>query len=333
MNTYKSEDIRNVAVLGHGGCGKTTLIEAIALSKGIITRAGRVEDGTTISDYDKEEQKRGFSISTTLVPIEHEGIKINFFDTPGYFDFVGEVEEALDAAGAAVIVVDAKAGVEVGTIKAWELCEKKKLPRMFFVTAMDDPNANYTKVVEQLVENFGTMIAPFHTPIIENEKFIGFVNVVKMGARTFTSDGYKDSGEIPASAKDSADECRHALLEAVAETSEELMEKYFAEEEFSQEEIDTALHGSVFDGSTVPVLVGSSINKAGMIMLLNAIKDFLPSPLNHKICKSERFSLTAPHRTGLADFPHPALQQEIHINTRLSDRLSAMLSGESGLSP
>lgn len=291
MNTYKSEDIRNVAVLGHGGCGKTTLIEAIALSKGIITRAGRVEDGTTISDYDKEEQKRGFSISTTLVPIEHEGIKINFFDTPGYFDFVGEVEEALDAAGAAVIVVDAKAGVEVGTIKAWELCEKKKLPRMFFVTAMDDPNANYTKVVEQLVENFGTMIAPFHTPIIENEKFIGFVNVVKMGARTFTSDGYKDSGEIPASAKDSADECRHALLEAVAETSEELMEKYFAEEEFTQEEIDTALHGSVFDGSTVPVLVGSSINKAGMIMLLNAIKDFLPSPLNHKIigkdCKTD----------------------------------------------
>lgn len=290
MNSYKSEDIRNVAVLGHGGCGKTTLIEAIALQKGIISRAGRVEDGTTISDYDKEEQKRGFSLSTSLVPIEHDGVKINFLDTPGYFDFVGEVEEALDAAGAAIIVVDAKAGVEVGTIKAWQLCEKKKLPRMFFVTAMDDTNANYTKVVEQLVETFGNMIAPFHTPIIEDEKFIGFVNVVKMGARTFTKDGYKDSGDIPASAKDSADECRHALLEAVAETSEELMDKYFAEQPFTQEEIDKALHGSVFDGSTVPVLIGSSVNKAGMIMLLNAIKDFFPSPLNHKIvgkdCKS-----------------------------------------------
>ncbi len=283
MNTYKSEDIRNVAILGHGGCGKTTLIEAIALNKGIISRAGRVEDGSTISDYDKEEQKRGFSISTSLIPIEHDGIKINFLDCPGYFDFVGEVEEALDAAGAAIIVVNAKAGIEVGTIKAWEYCEKKKLPRMFFVTAMDDANANYTKVIEDLVENFGTKVAPFHTPIYDGEKFIGFVNVVKMGARTFTKDGYKDSGDIPADVKDSADECRHALLEAVAESSEELMEKYFAEEEFTQEEIDGALHSTVFDGSTVPVLIGSSINNAGMIMLLNAIKDFLPSPLNHKV--------------------------------------------------
>ena len=261
MNTYKSEDIRNVAILGHGGCGKTTLIEATAFANGIISRMGRVEDGTTISDYDKEEIKRGFSISTSLIPIEYNGIKYNFLDTPGYFDFVGEVEEALDAADAAIIVVNAKSGVEVGTIKAWEICEKKKLPRMFFVTAMDDANANFANVVEQLKENFGTKIAPFHTPFFENEKFVGFVNVVKMGGRKFTKGSEYTDCDIPASVKDEVDECRHDLLEAIAETSEELMEKYFNEEEFTQEEIDTALHGSVFVGDTVPVIVGSGLNQ------------------------------------------------------------------------
>ena len=283
MNTYKSEAIRNVAILGHGGSGKTTLVEAIALTKGIISRQGRVEEGNTISDYDKEEIKRTFSISTSLIPVEHDGIKINFLDCPGYFDFVGEVEEALDAAGAAIIVVNAKAGVEVGTIKAWEMCEKKKLPRMFFVTAMDDPNANFAKVVEQLTENFGTKIAPFHTPFFENEKFVGFVNVVKMGGRKFTKGSEYTECEIPDSVKDDVELCRHDLIEAIAESSEELMEKYFAEEEFTQEEIDNALHATVFDGSTVPVLAGAAINQQGTVMLLNAIKSYLPSPLNHKV--------------------------------------------------
>ncbi|MBP5179397.1 MAG: GTP-binding protein, partial [Lachnospiraceae bacterium] len=283
MNTYKSEAIRNVAILGHGGCGKTTLVEAIALTKGIISRQGRVEEGNTISDYDKEEIKRTFSISTSLIPVEHDGIKINFLDCPGYFDFVGEVEEALDAAGAAIIVVNAKAGVEVGTIKAWEMCEKKKLPRCFFVTAMDDPNANFANVVEQLTENFGTKVAPFHTPFFENEKFVGFVNVVKMGGRKFTKGSEYTECDIPDSVKDDVELCRHDLLEAIAESSEELMEKYFAEEEFTQEEIDTALHATVFDGSTVPVLAGAAINQQGTVMLLNAIKSYFPSPLNHKV--------------------------------------------------
>ena len=283
MNTYKSEAIRNVAILGHGGCGKTTLVEAIALTKGIISRHGRVEEGNTISDYDKEEIKRTFSISTSLIPVEHDGIKINFLDCPGYFDFVGEVEEALDAAGAAIIVVNAKAGVEVGTIKAWEMCEKKKLPRCFFVTAMDDPNANFANVVEQLTENFGTKVAPFHTPFFENEKFVGFVNVVKMGGRKFTKGSEYTECDIPDSVKDDVELCRHDLLEAIAESSEELMEKYFAEEEFTQEEIDTALHATVFDGSTVPVLAGAAINQQGTVMLLNAIKSYFPSPLNHKV--------------------------------------------------
>ncbi len=146
MNVYGTKQIRNVALLGHGGAGKTTLAEAMALITGAISRMGKVTDGNTISDYDKEEIKRQFSISTTLIPLEYKGedgpIKINLLDTPGYFDFVGEVEEAISVADAAVIVINCKAGIEVGTLKAWELCEKYKLPRLFFVTNMDDDHVS-----------------------------------------------------------------------------------------------------------------------------------------------------------------------------------------------
>ena len=155
MNVYTSDKIRNVVLLGHGSCGKTTLVEAMAYLSGITTRMGKISDGNTISDYDKEEQKRQFSIETSVVPIEWEGCKINFLDTPGYFDFIGEVEEAATAAAGAVIAVSGKAGVEVGTEKAWEICEKYKLPRMFFVTDMDVDNASYRQVVEDLTERYG----------------------------------------------------------------------------------------------------------------------------------------------------------------------------------
>ena len=197
MNVYTSDKIRNVVLLGHGSCGKTTLVEAMAYTTGVTKRQGKIEDGTTISDYDKEEQKRLFSISTTVVPIIFEDIKINFLDTPGYFDFVGEVEEALQAADAAVIVISAKAGVEVGTMKAWDYCERFQLPRIFFVTDMDDDNASYREVVERLIELYGKKIAPFHTPIRENEKFVGFVNVVKMAGRRFTTASEYVDCDIP----------------------------------------------------------------------------------------------------------------------------------------
>ena len=150
MKVYPSNKIRNVVILGHGGCGKTTLTEAMAYLAGITTRMGKTDDGNTISDYDKEEQKRHFSIGTSVIPIEWDDCKINVFDTPGYFDFVGEVEEAVGAAAGAIIVVSGKAGVEVGTEKAWEICEKYKLPRIFFVTDMDVDNASYRKIVEDL---------------------------------------------------------------------------------------------------------------------------------------------------------------------------------------
>lgn len=278
MNVYTSEKIRNVVLLGHGSCGKTTLVEAMAYGTGLIKRQGKVEEGNTISDYDKEEAKRLFSINTTIVPIFWEDIKINILDTPGYFDFVGEVEEALSVADAAVIVISAKAGVEVGTLKAWEFCEKYRLPRMFFVTDMDDDNASYRQVIEDLTDLYGKKIAPFHLPIRENEKFVGFVNVVKMKGRRFTKLSEYEECEIPDYSMENLSTCREALLDAVAETSEELMEKYFAGEEFSNEEISLALRNNVIDGTVVPVLMGSGLNAQGVTMLLQAIEKYFPSP-------------------------------------------------------
>ncbi|MDD5935755.1 MAG: elongation factor G [Clostridiales bacterium] len=278
METYKYEKIRNVAVLGHGGCGKTTLVEAMAYTTGITNRQGKVEEGNTISDYDKEEIKRLFSISSTVVPVIWEDTKINFIDTPGYFDFVGEVEEALQACDAAVIVVSAKTGVEIGTMKAWEYCEKYKLPRIFFVTDMDDDNASFRQVVERLEELYGKKIAPFHSPIRENEKFVGFVNVVKMAGRRFTKLSDYEECDIPDYSMEYVTKYRESLLDAVAETSEELMEKYFEGEEFTQAEISTALRSSVIDSSLVPVLMGSGINAQGTTMLLQAIEKYFPSP-------------------------------------------------------
>lgn len=283
MNVYTSEKIRNVILLGHGGCGKTTLVEAMAYTTGIIKRQGKVEEGNTISDYDKEEQKRLFSISTTVVPIDYEGVKINFLDTPGYFDFVGEVEEALAVADAAVIVVSAKAGVEVGAIKAWEYCEKFNLPRIFFVTDMDVENANFSQVVDQLRELYGHKIAPFHLPIKEDNKFVGFVNVVKMAGRKFTTGSNYVECEIPDYCKETLSKFREDLLEAVAETSEELMDKYFSGEEFTQEEISHALRTNVIDGSIVPVLMGSGINAQGTTMLMQAIVKYFPDPTKKTI--------------------------------------------------
>lgn len=279
MQTYKYEKIRNVAILGHGGCGKTTLVEAMAYNTGITKRLGRVEEGNTISDYDKEEQKRLFSISTTVVPIIWEDTKINFLDTPGYFDFVGEVEEAISVADAAVIVVSAKAGIEVGTRKAWDLCERYHLPRIFFVTDMDDDNASYRNVVENLKADYGNRIAPFHTPIRENETFIGFVNVVKMAGRRFSNTiGEYVDGDIPDYCMDYVDKYRGALMESIAETSEELMEKFFEGEEFTMVEIENAIRSGVASTDMIPVLCGSGVQARGAYALLQAIDKYFPSP-------------------------------------------------------
>ncbi|NLG04342.1 MAG: GTP-binding protein, partial [Clostridia bacterium] len=283
MNVYTTDKIRNVVLLGHGGAGKTSLVEAMAYLSGITTRMGKISDGNTISDYDKEEQKRKFSISTSLVPIEWEGNKINILDAPGYFDFVGEVEEAVAAAAGAIIVVSGKAGIEVGTEKAWELCEKYKLPRMFFVTDMDVDNASYRQVVEDLTARYGKKIAPFHLPIRENEKFVGYVNVVSETGNRWNDKGEVVPCDIPSYSEPNLQICRDALMEAVAETSEDFMERYFGGETFSEAEIRSALRVSVFDGSIVPISMGSNILCQGIFTLIDDIIKYFPSPDMRKV--------------------------------------------------
>lgn len=278
MKVYRTDEIRNVVLLGHGGSGKTSLAEAMLYVSGAVSRMGKISESNTISDFDKEEQKRGFSISTSLIPIEWEKAKINILDTPGYFDFVGEVEEAVSAADAAVIVVSGKAGVQVGTEKAWELCDKYNLPRMVYVTEMDMDDASFRQVVEDLTVRYGKKIAPHFQPIRENEKLVGYINIIKNAGRRYTEIGQREECEIPEYCLPNLKILRDSLMEAVAETSEEFMDRYFEGDEFSIEEIRAAMRTEVMDGDIVPVAMGSNVQAQGVANLLSDIVRFFPSP-------------------------------------------------------
>ena len=254
MKTYTCKNIRNIALAGHGGSGKTSVAEGLLYKCGEIERMGRVSDGNSVCDYDPEEIKRKISLGTSLAYCQWKDVKINILDTPGFFDFVGEVEEAVSAADAAIIVVSGKAGIQTGTKRAWEICEKYKLPRMIFVTDMDIDNASFKDVVLKLQELYGKKIAPFHLPIRENEKFVGYVNVIQQRAKRWNESGGVDKFDVPEYSKENLGICREALVEAVAETSEEFMDRYFGGEEFSDDEIRAALRANVLEGSIVPVL-------------------------------------------------------------------------------
>lgn len=289
MNVYTTDKIRNVALLGHAGSGKTSLVEAIAYLAGMTSRMGTVANGNTLSDYEKEEVKRGISLKTTVIPVEWDGVKVNLLDTPGSPDFIGEAEEAVSVADAAVIVVSGKAGIEPGTKRAWEFCEKKNLPRMIFVTEMDDDHASFREVVQSLQELYGKHIAPFHLPIRENEKFVGYVNVIQQKAKRWNDKGTVDKFDVPDYSKENLEICREALLEAVAETSEEFMERYFGGDTFSEDEIRAALRVGVHDGSVVPVLMGSNTLARGMYTLMADIIKYFPSP---DMCKCAGINTT-----------------------------------------
>lgn len=283
MDVFRTDRIRNVVLLGHGGAGKTSLAEAMAYLSGITSRLGKVTDGNTISDFDKEEIKRKFSISTSVIPVEWGKVKINVLDTPGYFDFVGEVEEAVGAADAAIIVVSGKDGVQVGTQKAWELCEKYNLPRMFFVTEMDIDDVSYRQVVEQLTELYGKKIAPLHMPIREDGKFVGYVNIVKQAGRRYIEKGQKKECAVPEYLNEYLERYHETLMESVAEISEEFMDRYFAGEAFSVTEVSAALKTNISDGSIIPVCMGSTVNIQGVANLLDDICGYFPSP-DQKTC-------------------------------------------------
>lgn len=277
MKGYNAENIRNVALLGHGGSGKTTLVESVLFNTHVITRMGRVEDGNTVSDYDKEEIARKFSINTTLVPAEYQESKYNFLDTPGYFDFVGEVSSALKVAGGAVIVIDGTSGIEVGTEKAWQTTEKANVPKIIFINKMDKDNIDYVSLINELKEKFGKKIAPFCIPIVEDEHFKGFINIVDMTARVY-EERECPADKIPDGYQAQIDPIHDMLMEAVAEADESLMEKYFAGEEFTRDEIHAGLRKGVVACDVVPVICGSSTMGVGIHTLLEVITDYLPTP-------------------------------------------------------
>ena len=276
MKVYNASEIRNVAVLGHSGVGKTSILESALSVAGLINRIGKVEEGNTVSDFDQEEIKRKVSISASLIPIEWKENKINFIDTPGYFDFVGEVKQALSAADLGLIIVDAKSGVQVGTEKAWQYCTELGIPKFIFVNGMDDENADLGDVITQLREKFGKSIAPLQVPYIQDGKFVGFINALKKEGREYIN-GRTEDCAVPDFLKDAVDNAHEQIVEAVAETSDENMEKFFAEEEFSVEELQQGLRVGLTDGSLTPVICGCATKNIGVRVLLNSLITFVPS--------------------------------------------------------
>jgi len=279
MKNYTVDKIRNVVLLGHGGSGKTTLTEALLFTTNVTKRMGSVIDGNTISDFDKEEVNRKFSIGASVVPIEWQEHKYNFIDTPGYFDFVGEAISALRVAGGAVIMIDASSGIEVGTEKAWNNTEKRNMPKIIFVNKMDKENVNYVKIIKDLKDTFGKKIAPFALPIGEGEEFSGFVNVVDFIGRRFNGKECVDI-PVPSDMEARVKPFRDMLIEAVAESDEDLMMKYFEGEEFTKEEIHEGLRIGVLSGEIVPVLVGCAEKRIGIHTLMSMVYDYFPTPLD-----------------------------------------------------
>jgi len=279
MKEYQTKQLRNIAFLSHGSAGKTSLAEALLFDTGAINRLGRVDEGTTVSDYDEEEIRRHISLSTSVVPCEWNGYKINVLDTPGYLDFVGEVKGAVRVADGALILLDAASGVEVGTDLVWGYADEQNLPRLVFVNKMDRENANFKRCLDALKEKFEADFIPIQLPIGSQDDFEGVVDLIALKAYRGSQ---AEEGEIPASLQDKIDDYRLQLIEAAAESEDELIVKYLEEEELTEEEIRRGLKARIADGSLVPVLCGSATANIGVQPLLQAIIEYLPSPAEGK---------------------------------------------------
>lgn len=281
MKEYQTNQLRNVCLIGHGGTGKTTLAEAILYDCKQIDRIGKVEEGTTTLDYDAEERKRQISISMAVAPCEWNNCKLNIIDTPGYFDFVGEVLEGLRAADSAIISACAVSGLQVGTEKVWNYCKDANLPRAFFINKMDRENANFDKVLSQLKEKFGISVVPLQIPVGKEDDFKGIVDVIKMKAKIHDGKTVIEQ-DVPSDLSDAANEYKAAISEAVAENDETLLDKYLNEGQLSDEEIVSGLRAGIAKGEIVPVFCGSSLTNKGICTLLDAITEYMPSPLEAK---------------------------------------------------
>ncbi len=282
MKEYGTEFLRNVALVGHGGTGKTSLAEAMLFVAKAVNRLGKVDDGTTVMDFDAEEVRRHISINTALAPAEWKNHKINILDTPGYFDFVGDVIAGLTVADAALLVVCASSGVEVGTEKSWTYLEERGLPRTVFVNKMDRENANFSMVVEQLRSYFGPKLVPVQLPIGEAEAFSGIVDLVAMKAYIKDGDSLKE-GPIPADMMDQVEAAREEMIEAASVADEDLMMKYLEGEALTDEEIEKAVRLGTQTGEMVPILCGSAQSTLGIALLNDHIVQRLPSPVNRTI--------------------------------------------------
>ncbi len=281
MAKYRTEQIRNVAILGHGGSGKTTLTEALLYKMGATSRMGRVDDGTTVSDWDAEEHRRKISINLSVIPVEYDNIKINLLDTPGYLDFVGEVISALEVAEAGLVLVDAVAGAEVGTELAWNYLNEQKLPRIVFVNKMERENANFQKAVDSLSQIAGKQkIVPMQFPIGEADKFQGVVSIVTMKA--YLGKEGKEA-PIPADIMQSVEAAHQIMVEAAAESDDELIMKYLDGEELTIEEVRRGLFQGIRNGTVTPVYCGSAVNGIGLDRLLQALTRYVPAPNERKV--------------------------------------------------
>ena len=275
---YTANDIRNICLLGHGGDGKSALCESMLFTTKVITRLGKRADGTTVSDFDDEEKKRQYSIKTSVIPVEYNKTKLNILDNPGYFDFAGEVVQSLRVADSGIICLTAKSGIAVGTEKGWKALAERELPAMFYVSKLDEEHANFFGTFDSLRDTFGASVIPFTFPILNGEQAVGVVDLIEKKA-------YDASGKeiaLPADAEDRIEEYMMELNEQVAETDEELMEKFFMEEPFTPEELTKGIKDGIAQRSITPVFCGCAMSGLGTTNLMANLVKFAPSPLEGK---------------------------------------------------
>ncbi len=298
MDQYGPENIRNIVLLSHNGAGKTSLSEAALFNYGAINRLGKVEDGTTVSDYDPAEAKHQISINLSVLPCVWKNTKINILDAPGYSDFVSEVKSGIRVSEGAIIAVCAASGVEVGTEQVWAYSEESGLPRLIFVNKMDRENADFPRTVNELQEKFGQKCVPVQMPIGSQSGFQGVVDLLTM--KGYTGSDMKE-GEIPSELQSQAESYREKLVEAAAEADDSLLEKYLGGEELSQEELAKGLKQVVVTGKAVPVLTGSALKNIGISLLLDAVNDYLPAPKERDVAiigKSGKEETLQPSQDG-----------------------------------